>query len=150
MNLSVITTPFGPIRVYADDKNQDYMPEEYVFDRPPVKGHPVAGCSRVRVPVGEYRSIRCEVEWNDISVRNTGSSGECYADAEFISGSKILTIGAEDENPAFDTVRTERGMEYRIHDPVAEVVFGIAWATDYAGPSDCRTWYAADPTLDRA
>ena len=149
MDVSMITTPFGPINVYTDDAVLDYVAEAYAFAQPPVKGHPIAGCFRIRVPVGEYRSIRCEVEWNDISVRNTGSSGECYADAEFISGSKILTIGAEDENPAFDTVRTERGMEYRIHDPVAEVVFGIAWATDYAGPSDCRTWYAADPTLDR-
>lgn len=29
-----------------------------------------------------------------------------------------------------------------------EVAFGVAWATDYEGPFDCRTWYAADPTLD--
>ena len=150
MDLSVIATPFGTIRVYADDKNLDYMPEEYVFDRPPAKGRPVAGCFRVRVPVGEYRSIRCEVGWNGTAIRNTGASGECYADAEFIAGSTILTIGAEDENPAFDTVRTECGMEYRIRSSVAEVVFGIAWATDYEGASDCRTWYTADPTLDRA
>lgn len=149
MDLSVITTPFGPIRVYVDDKNLDYMPEEYVFDRPPVKGHPVAGCFRVRVPVGEYRSIRCEVELNDTTIRNAGASGECYADAEFIAGSNILTIGAEDENMAFDTIRTERGMEYRIRGLVDEVVFGIAWAADYEGASDCRMWYAADPTLNR-
>ena len=70
-------------------------------------------------------------------------------DAEFISDSIILTIGAEDENPAFETVRTECGMEYRIHEATAEVVFGIAWAIDYEGSSDCRTWFAADPTLDK-
>ena len=70
-------------------------------------------------------------------------------DAEFISDSIILTIGAEDENPAFETVRVEFGLEYRILNSVSEVVFGIAWATDYEGSSDCRTWFAADPTLDK-
>ena len=48
-------------------------------------------------------------------------------DAEFISGTTTLTIGAENENPAFDTVRTERGMEYRIHGSIIEGVFGIAF-----------------------
>ena len=101
------------------------------------------------MPVGIHRSIRCEVELKDTAIRNTGASGQNYTDAEFIFGTTILTIGAEDENPAFETVRTEFGMEYRILSSASEVVFGIAWATDYEGSSDCRTWFAADPTLDK-
>lgn len=144
----MLITPFGPIKVYTDGVALDYEAVAHTYDRPPVKGHPIAGCYRIHAPAGEHRLIRCKVELSDTGIHNTGSSGECYADAEFVSGSKILTIGAEDENATFETVRTERGMEYRIHGSVAEVVFGIAWATDYEGSSDCRTWYAADPTLD--
>ena len=145
----MITTPFGAIKIYTDDVVVDYEATTRTYNRGPVKDHPVAGCFRIRVPVGVHRSIRCEVELKDTAIRNTGASGQNYADAEFIFGTTILTIGAEDENPAFETIRTEFGMEYCIHDSVNEVVFGVAWATDYKGLSDCRTWYAADPTLDK-
>ena len=145
----MLFTPFGPIKVFVDGTELDYGATLFTYDRPPVKGHPIAGCYRIRVSVESHRSIRCEVRLNDTSIVNTGASGERYMDAEFISDSLILTIGAEDENPAFETVRTECGMEYRIHEATAEVVFGIAWAIDYEGSSDCRTWFAADPTLDK-
>jgi len=145
----MLSTPLGPIKVFADGTKLDCEVMEFTYDRPPVKGHPIAGCYRIHAPVGEHRSIRCEVELSDTRIVNTGASGERYMDAEFISDSIILTIGAEDENPAFETVRVEFGLEYRILSSVSEVVFGIAWATDYEGPSDCRTWYAADPTLDK-
>ena len=145
----MLFTPFGPIKVFVDGTELDYGATLFTYDRPPVKGHPIAGCYRIRVSVESHRSIRCEVRLNDTSIVNTGASGERYMDAEFRSDSLILTIGAEDENPAFETVRTECGMEYRIHEATAEVVFGIAWAIDYEGSSDCRTWFAADPTLDK-
>lgn len=145
----MIITPLGPIKVYVDDIALAYAAVAHTVDRSPVKDHPIAGCYRICVPAGAHRSIRCEIELDDTSIRNTGGSGEGYADAEFIFGTKILTIGAEDENSAFETVRTECGMECRIHGSVTEVVFRIAWATDYEGASDCRTWYAADPTLDK-
>lgn len=145
----MLTTPFGKIEIYADNVLLDYETVAHTFDRGPVKGHPIAGCYRIHIPVGSYRSIRCEVELTNVAIRNTGASGERYMDAEFISGTTILTIGAEDENLEFDTVHIERGVEHRINGSVSEVVFGIAWATDYEGASDCRTWYAADPTFDR-
>ena len=53
----------------------------------------------------------------------------------------------EDENPAFESVRTEYGLQYNLLRSVGKVVFGVAWATDYEGASDCRTWFAADPTI---
>lgn len=66
---------------------------------------------------------------------------------EFCAGTTMLAIGVEDENPSFESVRVENGMEYRIGDNVDEVIFGIAWATDYEGTDDVRVWFAADPTV---
>lgn len=68
--------------------------------------------------------------------------------AEFEKERINLRIGAEDENPAFEMVRTELGMEYRIHAPVPEVVFGVAWATEYIGYMGTvdGTWYL---TMDK-
>ena len=68
---------------------------------------------------------------------------------EFEYETTMLAIGVEDENPAFETVRTTCGVEYIIHKQIHEVVFGIAWVTDHEGSYDARTWYAADPTLDK-
>ena len=59
----------------------------------------------------------------------------------------MLAIGVEDENPAFEVERLENGMAYHINDRIDEVVFGIAWATDYEGTDDVRVWFAADPTV---
>ena len=47
----------------------------------------------------------------------------------------------------FGLERLENGMEYCINSLVEEVVFGIAWATDYEGTEDVRVWFAADPTV---
>ena len=86
-----------------------------------------------------------ELENENIDV--SGSSGECYLCREFYAGTTMLAIGIEDENPAYQSARLENGMEYRIGNKVDEVVFGIAWATDYEGTDDVRVWFAADPTI---
>ena len=144
----MLATPLGQIRVYADGVCIDYKATEYDFNRPPCKDKPVAGCYRIEVDAEGRKVICCVVELIT-SIRNTGASGEKYMDAEFIKGDTILTIGIEDESLAFESVRLDYGMEYRLLQPIDTVVFGIAWATDYEGSSDCRTWYAADPTLDQ-
>lgn len=77
----------------------------------------------------------------------SGSSGERYLCSEFVEGATMLAIGAEDENPAFETNRVKNGMEYHINGKADEVVFGIAWAIDYEGADDVRVWFAADPTV---
>jgi len=46
-----------------------------------------------------------------------------------------------------DTIRVQNGMEYRINAGINEVVFGVAWATDYDGTDDVRVWFAADTTV---
>ena len=68
----MITTPFGPIKIYTDGVVLDYEATTHTYNRGPVKDH-----------------------------------------------------------------------------PVPEIVFGIAWATNYDGADDVRTWFAADPTLDK-
>lgn len=73
------------------------------------------------------------MELEDESVDVSGSSGERYLCREFVNGNIMLAIGIEDENPASPSGRVKNGMEYRITDGVKEVVFGIAWATDYDG-----------------
>ena len=129
----MLITPLGQIKIYGDDAALDYVAMAHTFEQGPVKDHPIAGCYRIHIPVRSYKVIRCEVELADAAIPNTGASGERYMDAEFIYGTTILTIGAEDENPAFETVCTEHGMEYRILGSVTEVVFGIAWTMDYEG-----------------
>ena len=59
----------------------------------------------------------------------------------------MLAIGTEDENLEFEAKRVKNGMAYHINGKAEEVVFGIAWATDYEGADDVRVWFAADPTV---
>ena len=142
----MLMTPLGEIKIYIDGICVDFEATEYAFDRSPCKDKPVAGCYRIEVNAQRRIRIDCTVELLD-TIWNTGSSGERYLDAEFIKGSTILTIGMEDENPAFESVRLENGLQYKLLQPIDKVVFGIAWATDYAGTDDVRTWFAADPTI---
>jgi len=63
-----------------DDALSDYEARTHSHRRGAVTDRPIAGCFRIRVPVGVYRRLRCEVDFVDASIRNTGSSGQCYAD----------------------------------------------------------------------
>ena len=143
----MLITPLGTIKIYADSVCIDYKATEYDFNRHPCKDKPVVGCYRIEIDTHSRNDIACVVELTE-PIPNTGASGENYIDAEFIKNDTILTIGMEDENPAFESVRIGTGLQYNLLQPVDKVVFGIAWATDYEGADDVRTWYAADPTLD--
>lgn len=142
----MLTTPLGKIKVYADGVCIDYKATEYDFNRPPCKDKPVAGCYRIEIDTHDRKDLACVVELTE-PIPNTGASGEKYIDAEFIKDDTILTIGMEDENPVFESIRIENGLQYKLLQPVDKIVFGIAWATDYKGANDVRTWYAADPTI---
>lgn len=122
---TMLTTPWGMIKVYADGVCIDYKATEYDFNRPPCKDKPVAGCYRIEVDAKGRKIIGCVVELIT-PICNTGASGEKYMDAEFIKGNTILTIGTEDESPAFESVRLECGLEYRLLQSIDKVVFGIA------------------------
>lgn len=144
----MLTTPFGKIKVYTDGVCIDYEAAAFDFNSPPCRDKPVFGCYRIVVDARGHQSISCIVEQAELTIRNIGSSGQAYIDAEFIRGGTILTIDMEDENPAFESVRIEDGLRHELPIPVDRVVFGVAWVTDYEGPDDCRTWFAADPTIN--
>lgn len=117
------------------------------FNRSPVQDQQIAGCFRICVPAEQYSTIFCVLEKNNPDIQILNSSGENYFAAEFVCGQTILTAGAEDDHPAFDTKSIPDGIAHSIHASIQQVVFGIAWADDYHGQPDVRTWFAADPTL---
>ena len=143
----MLNTPFGMVKILADDMEIEYEAKWFEYIKPPVKDKPLEGCYRLYIPVKNYCSIRCVLELENESVDVSGSSGERYLCREFCDGFAMLAIGAEDENPAFKVERVKSGMAYHINGKAEEVVFGIAWATDYEGIEDVRVWFAADPTV---
>ena len=141
----MLNTPFGTIKIIADGIMLDYEAIPFSSQVRSIVAKPLAGCYRITVPTKNYHNIRCELEWSCEPIENTGSSGERFLCSEYEQGNTILTIGAEDENDAYKTVRYENGMGYNIVQPTDIVVFGIAWATDHED-GDVRTWLAADPS----
>ena len=122
----------------------DYQYEPHCPNVRSLQDRPVAGSFRIIVSKNGWQTIRCVVSFRCAEPPNTGASGERYLYSEFVKDNIALTIGAEDGNPSFDTNRICYGMEYIRKTPIDMVSFGIAWATDYEGPSDIRTQLAAD------
>lgn len=143
----MLETPFGKIKIYADGIDVSYEVKSFDYIKPPVIDKPIAGCYRIHIPVKNYQVIQCVLNLKNGNIDINGSSGERYLCREFVKNSIMLVIGTEDENPSFESGRVENGMEYCIINRIDEVVFGIAWATDYEGPDDVRVWFAADPTV---
>lgn len=139
-----IVTPLGEIQIYIDDIRSDYAYKPYCKNTKPLHERPLAGCYQVMVSAQDWNRIRCVVSLNDPSIPNEGATGERYLYSEFIKDNIVLTIGAGDENSAFDTNRLPYGVEYVRKTPVDKVMFGIAWATDYEGWFDIRTQLATD------
>lgn len=143
----MLETPFGKINILVDGAAIQYEARPFEYIKPPVKDKPIAGCYRIYIPVENCSCIQYMLDLEDTKVGVSGSSGERYLCREFIYDTTMLAIGIEDENPSFESLRIENGMEYCIKHSVEEVVFGIAWATDYEGANDVRVWFAADPTV---
>lgn len=142
----MLITPFGKIEIYANGSSIDYVPIELEFTRPPCNDHPIAGCYRIVVDGYGLDSVSCNLECTQ-AVDICSSSGENYIAIEFRKEYVILTIGAECEHSAFESICAGNGIRLDLLQPVEKVEFGIAWATDRTGADDVRTWYAADPTL---
>ena len=143
----MLETPFGKINILVDGVAIQYEARPFDYIKPPVKDKPIAGCYRIHIPVKNYCSVQCFLESENEKIEVSSSSGERYVCKEFEYETIMLAIGVEDENPAFEIERLENGMEYRMNTRVDEVVFGIAWATDYEGTDVVRIWFAADPTV---
>ena len=139
-----LLTPLGEIQVYIDNVCSDYVYEKHCRNIRSLREHPVAGSYRIVVSAKCWKSIRCIVSLDDTEILNNGDSGERYLCSEFVKDNVVLTIGAGDDNPAFDAKQIRYGMEYICKDPVDKVMFGVAWATDYESPYDIRTQLATD------
>lgn len=139
-----LLTPLGEIQIYIDDICSDYEYEKYSKDICSLRERPVDGSYRIIISKNSWKTIRCVVSLYDTEISNNGDSGERYLCSEFVKDKIILTIGAGDDNPAFDTNQIRYGMEYVRKAPVDKVMFGIAWATDYESPFDIRTQLATD------
>ena len=139
-----ILTPLGEIHIYIDNTHSDFEFESYNCNTCSVREKPLAGSYRIIVSAKEWKTIRCVVSLCDSEIPNEGASGERYLYSEFIKDNIVLTIGAGDENHAFDTNRVPYGVEYVRKAPIDKVMFGVAWATDYEGKFDIRTQLATD------
>ena len=139
-----LVTPLGEINIYIDNVKTDYKAEPCSCKVHSVREKPLAGSYRITISADNWQKIRCVAALHDTGIANTGASGERFLYSEFISDNVMLTIGAEDENMAFDTNRLRYGIEYVRKASINRVLFGIAWAADYEGPYDIRTQLAAD------
>ncbi len=139
-----ILTPLGEIHVYVDNVRYDYEVKPYNCNIRSVREKPLAGSFRIIVSAKEWKTIRCVVSLYDGEIPNYADSGERYLCSEFVKDNIILTIGAGDDVPAFDTKEIRYGIEYVRKAPIESVMFGIAWATDYEGQFDIRTQLATD------
>ena len=136
-----LSTPFGEICIFADDVLVDYVAKPYVSTVKSLRENPVTACYKIIVSAENRHKISCIIDFRG---KNTGSSGERYLFSEFIKDNFILTIGAEDENPYFDTVRLPNGMEYHLKSSVGYVAFTVTWSDNYGGQYDIRTELASD------
>ena len=139
-----IVTPLGKIHIYIDNVRSEYEAEPYHCNTSAILERPLDGSYRIIVSAKGWQTVRCVVSTSDTGIHNEGASGERYLYSEFVKNNIILTIGAEDENPAFDTIRIPYGVEYVCRTPIEQVMFGVAWATDYQDPFDLRTQLATD------
>lgn len=149
---SKLITPLGEIEILVNGNPYPYTAIPYTYIKPPVKDQPIDGCFRIFIPVMNYSEIICQLHPTVDGVEEGfESGGEDYECNSFQHQTIELVIGMEDdyssENPRFISERISRGVKYSNLSGCDEVVFGIAWTTDYFGDNDCRCWYAADPTL---
>ena len=140
-----LETPLGTIRVYGDGVPVEFEAVPHACAVRSLRARPPAGSYRLVVPAAGRAVIRCLLEPPGEVPPDSGASGERYLYGEFVRETVILTIGAGDDVPFFSTNRISNGMEYILREPLREVRFGVAWATDYEGAHDIRAELAADP-----
>ena len=145
----MLFTPFEPLRVTVDGVPTALTAEPFSYPRPPVLGRPLAGCWRIKIPAKGAKRIRLELIPDDETLRGSVASGQDFLGVEFERGALQMTLGAwdDDTDTRYETICDAFGVQMELLGQLDSVVFGVAWADDYA-PSDVRTWYAADPSMD--
>ena len=139
-----IVTPLGEVLVFVDNVLTEYDFEPVNREIRSLQERPVSASYQITVSAKEWQTIRCEVSFKDAELPNNGESGERYLCSEFAKENIVLTIGAGNDIDLFDTKRTRYGIEYIRRKPVEQVLFGVAWTTDYEGKDDIRTQLATD------
>lgn len=74
----MIETPIGKIKISINDKEVEYVANQYICDMPLIKQNPIAGCYRIKVAYNQNDTIKCELVFNT-SVERYNSGGESYA-----------------------------------------------------------------------
>ena len=93
----MLQTPFGSLRVTVDGVPVAYTAEPFAYPYPPVLGHPLAGCWRIKIPAKGAKRIRLELIPDDETLRGSGTSGEDFLGVEFERGALQMTRGAADD-----------------------------------------------------
>ena len=142
--LDGIRTPLGKIEIYIDGVLTNYEFEPYRGRARSLQEQPVAASYRIIISGHDWHTVHRMIVLEDNRIANDGATGERYLYAEFVKGNIVVTIGAGDEIPGFDTNRTRYGVEYIRKESIEEAMFGVAWAEDYEGSNDIRTQLATD------
>ncbi len=140
----MILTPLGKIKVYIDDTLFSYNFSLCDCNVKAVKDDPISACYKISVPCMDAQSVRCVIELDGEKILTGWDSDERYLGIDFYKNNNIVTIGAEADNPQFDTKLIEFGIEYIIKLPTNSLVFCVAWTSDYKGEFDIRTILATD------
>lgn len=136
-------TPLGEIHIYINGIFSDYEFIPHDCNNRSVCENPLDGCFRITVSGWGANNIRCVIACNN-EVLIGSNSDERYLGMDFCKDNIIVTIGAEDENSAFDTNQLSHGIEYALKFPIDKVEFGVAWSVNYEGVFDIRTYLATD------
>ena len=139
-----LMTPLGEIHIFIDGICSNYEYERYNKNIRSLHERPVDGSFQIIINQKDWETVRCVVSLFDPDIPNEGDSGERYLCSEYVKDNIILTIGAGDDIPEFDTYRIRYGIEYVRKAPVQKVMFGVAWRTDFESHDDIRTQLATD------
>lgn len=146
-----LNTPFGRLRIFVDGVEVSYLPIAVDYPYSPCDDKPIAACYRIRGRVPRGSEVRCLID-NADNAENYAESGEDYLSQTFEDGFILLTLGAEDVSdkprPDYYIDSIKNGLKFTVLDRGTTIVLGVAWVTDNY-EDDCRTWFAADPTLHK-
>ena len=146
-----INTPLGKLNIYVDGNLINYLPIKIRYEHPSCKDKPIAACYRIYGNISKECQVKCVIETTE-DVEYSPESGEEYICTTLTKDNIMLTIGTKD--PSYGEIKnyivkhTENGLVFTDFSGKNEIIIGVAWVND-TDEWDVRTWYAADPTLDK-
>ncbi len=129
----------------------NYLPIKIRYDHPCCKDKPISACYRIYGSVYDKSEVKCVIETNQ-NPEYYAESGEEYVCSTLIKDKVMLTLGtrdtAYDEKIQYKVKHIDNGLIFTELTKKAKICIGVAWVND-TFEMDVRTWYAADPTLDK-